>query len=392
MRLVYLDSSHLVLLEKALKAGASDSERFAQRLRTGDFILALGFPHFAEMARSEFAESRGLRFEALKRLAPIRCDLPMNEAMLKAGLVNVQAREIFVAILRNGNREPPALSDLGFPRILDERDVEELGQTFERDDLRQAFLTVEAVVSTWCRIVNQSPPGGAAVTKLRDLPGTLPAGVGAEDVLQNIDGLTDRSLRALNEADPEQNELFERIAPGESETIRQEARAGLDELFREMVALGPRGAMAEKLRVDASDKAVLRQSVEELQARSALKEHVLRLLAQLCPTVDTTFAHWLAGQIQLEDCPGRWLSFQVGQEIRRAESSAKAGNEYDVWHLTYLPYVDLFFADKRIARYTEQVRQRHPEFRFWPQLSRPIAVEQSLDALISAFERESDTL
>ena len=67
--------------------------------------------------------------------------------------------------------------------------------------------------------------------------------------------------------------------------------------------------------------------------------------------------------------------------MRRAMPTDHASNYYDLEHLSYLPYVDKLFADKRVANCTAQVLDSRQVPSSVKSVAAPISIPNSVDAL-----------
>jgi hypothetical protein len=77
------------------------------------------------------------------------------------------------------------------------------------------------------------------------------------------------------------------------------------------------------------------------------------------------------------------LSISVQLQIRKAIPIDDASNYYDLEHLSYLPYVDAMFTDKRIATLTRQVLDSNQLPSSLARIEPPIAIPNSVDSIES---------
>ncbi len=102
----------------------------------------------------------------------------------------------------------------------------------------------------------------------------------------------------------------------------------------------------------------LRSPLEDLIHEHVFADELRRTLVEDVGVTNEELLQRALSQVRLADCPGTWLSRQVSKSLTAAESAPEAGSTYDLELLGYLPYVDILFADKRIAEYTRQVLRR----------------------------------
>lgn len=378
MPLVYLDNSHLWLLEMALKEKPEDFDRFADRLRSVNASLALGMSHLFEISRSAFGESRQYRFEVFKRLTPIYCAVP-SEPMLRAGLHDLHRRELASVLGLFGDRSRSGRF-AAFPHILDRNEVGEICSAFESDDMRATNHLFDTALSAFAELENTNPRVSGD-RRLRDYPEVTPTELTEEMASQLLDSVP--SFAELFKDNPEFLRFMELMPTEQRAALEQKTRQDMRELMTRMRTEGPRKVMADIAGADSTDKSVVRQTVDEAMVRSRLKHETLAIVSRFR---DSSEAEAAANSIRLEDCPARWLSFQIEREIERAEPEAKPSNAYDSMHVSHLPYVDLLFTDKRISTYVEQVRRRHAAWPSWAQMGRAVRVSQSIDALIDPLD------
>jgi hypothetical protein len=113
-------------------------------------------------------------------------------------------------------------------------------------------------------------------------------------------------------------------------------------------------------------------------------------LDEVCNVQDEAVLETVLERMVPEDCPGWWLKHAVLIQMRKATAVDEASNFYDLEHLSYLPYVDLFFTDKRIAEFSRQVLASPQLPVLLRNVRKPIAIPKSIEALESILLSSAD--
>jgi hypothetical protein len=184
------------------------------------------------------------------------------------------------------------------------------------------------------------------VRELNSVPLTAEQAVAMKATFDNALS-TALALRELNDKLP--NDLTTELARQQAERIYR--------LVDRAAEVGMRTAYAEAMGL-SGDPAEDNRYLDDVSVITTFAWQVANFARRVLKVDDDEFLQLMAEQVPVEACPGTWLSQAVDLEIRRNEHDPNPNNAYDLEHLSYLPYVDLFFADKRIAAYGKQVLQR----------------------------------
>jgi hypothetical protein len=329
-----------------------------------------------EISKSIYSDSRQYRCAVFRRLAPVYCAIP-TEMMLRAGLHDVLQRELAAALDLLGES---ASGTVAFPHILHESEVQEIFVAFESDELQGTRKVLDLALGAWSEMENSTPRIGGT-RRLRDIP-ELPVAELTDEMLSKMLDSMPTSFAELFKDNPQMLQFMELLPPEQRAAIEAGSRQQMREMMTKMRSEGPRKVIADSVGADLTNKAVLRQTGDEALVRSRLKQDALAIASHY---LSPEKAEELSRTVALEHCPARWLKFQVEREIEKAEPKSLPSNEYDLMHVSHLPYVDLLFTDKRIRAYVEQVHRRHAEWPLWSRMGRPVHVSQSIDSLIDAL-------
>jgi hypothetical protein len=175
-------------------------------------------------------------------------------------------------------------------------------------------------------------------------------------------------------------------------TIRQVVEPLLDRIrgfIRRCQEVGPALAYAEFIGVGLAELGNKR--MDRTVQESVFRDEARRLAGIFFKEFTPDVASSMADSITIHDCPGYSLACQLDLEIRAAEPVQDPSNVYDVDHVTYLPYVDLFFADKRIAGYVRRILKRSTGMASDVVRRGPHTTALSVSALRDALEAHSRT-
>lgn len=363
MTLVYLDNSHLNLLETTRRKDPDRFARFRDRWKSEGRVLAVSRVHAAEISSSRFQEAREGRYDVIKDLFPVRTNIAVNTASRSPSTL-LEVREALVALGLTPDDVQIDRHWAGFPT------------TAEHFELEVAVL------------VHESEP-------VRDLTGGMHLGhmVAADARAREKNARYERlRLRDLPD-EPMDREEFKLGMIELKETFGRAAREhGIDPKYQESVLTGilgmyqriqetgRRAAFAESMEADVdADASVF---VDELVARAQVRRTVREHLGRAFPGNQEVLEE--ASALKLQDCPGTWLQHAVGQEIQSAEPRYPVGNIYDGEHIAHLPYADILLTDKRVANYVPQIRRRSPELEVWQLSNPPVSVPKDIDRLEDA--------
>jgi len=200
------------------------------------------------------------------------------------------------------------------------------------------------------------------------------------------DQILDQLERVMND-DTSLSELYGGL---DAEIVRHAISQVIDKIrtfIRRSQEIGAAGAYAEFIGADLT--ALSKKRMDKALQESLFRDEVRRLSAIVFKKVAPGVASALAEAVAMTDCPGYWLARQLDLEIRAAEPEQDASNAYDIDHVTYYPYVDLFFADKRIAEYMKRILQRSAGVVTKSARKSPQATARSITALREALESNS---
>ena len=201
------------------------------------------------------------------------------------------------------------------------------------------YRSVEAMVD------NLAQPAGTPYERLRlsDLPDQ-------HAVSSQAVASSDKSAALLGVI-TDRDAAIAKMPPG---ALRDQLTTEVDALrnmHTRIAAAGLRQVWAD-LHGVAGDLSRDRRFLDDIAAERSFQQRAAFALSDVLH-VEPAYAVELAKRIPLTSCPGAWLSRQVDLEIRKGEASTDASSAYDLDHLVYFPYVDMFFSDVRIAGHTE---------------------------------------
>lgn len=373
MSLVYLDNSHLNLLEQTLRDSPAQFSEFTSGWRKAGHTLAISTTHADEIVLSSHPDARERRYDVIRALLPVRTNLPLPEAPLlhHAPLIH---REIACAIAsRTGTTHVLQQSDrywVAFPSLATKQSLTLSSLVLEHPAVRDLVCSAHLAHDTCASAKRREPAQKHRRLRLRDLAN----GPLTDDEARS--GLEEFDRGFWNEKDHFARKC--KLSPDLLENAWRQQRQAMVDFLARMQEVGHRRAYAERLGVDPD--AAGDEYVDILMANEVLQRLVpkcardyLGLSAEASKAIHPT--------IVLEDCPGYWLRHNVGQEIMCAEEASPVSSEYDLEHLAHLPYTDLFLCDKRIANYVRQLRRRQPHLGLWRTIRPPLSIASTLEAL-----------
>lgn len=385
MRRVYLDTSHLARLASAAQ---NDLERFVEFVGAWQeqrCELVIAFPHLIELRRHRDQRVRRSRYQLVSLLLPCTTDVPLKMPTSWRP-IQFRGREILRALLARGVLQTTTSSaeqarfytdifvadytSADQMRGLQELESAELDRVL---DMMQVALNLGADASAW------QPGDTPRDAKLSEFPEEpIPPAQIAETIANIEREMAKHDIGALLKGllSPEEAARATELGlESVRSTLRRAGEVGLRRAYLEMLGLNVQGR-----RIKRVDQAV-RESGFSRQVRETLTEHVSP------GTVDVEAAVAL---LTLGDCPGYWLSEMVEREIRFAEPTPAASNAFDLLHVHYYPYVDVFFTDKRMAEYINRVRERSSDARLTSKVP-AVAVPDTIDAIQRALALRNDT-
>ena len=378
VRLIYLDNSHLHLLSELRRNNSARFESFLEVWTAQRCALALSQTHLSEINRYDDQVRREARYDLLEALLPIHSDVPLDDAVPEAFLV-LTNREIFHALLKKGlvSVEGGSLDrfESAFPLQLTSKDHINLVKALSTVDIYRNVLDAFYEANKVAALANSRPPQTTyEAHRLSEIPNTTIDPSFAVDLMRQLEedqaGIRNLDvLRDLVTAD-QMSEVFSGI------------NATIQNFVKRTEEVGSSSALAEFLTADMSQGA-LRQPIDLLIARHTFDFSVRQLLTQLCGGEDESTLGVVSEKIHLEDCPGTWLKYAVQIQMRKATPIDHPSNYYDLEHLSYLPYVDKLFADKRIVTFANQVLKSGQLPQSLDGTMPPVAVSNSVESIES---------
>jgi len=379
MSLVYLDNSNLNVLADAMSQSDDQFDRFLQIWRSLGCTLAVSRIHLDEIQNCEYYRDRKRRYELIQKLIPIRSHLPFpGRTRLEFDLVMM--RELYLALMRLLGRQSEIEQYdrywAGFPMVLTSIEVRLIPLVSEIPIVRSLKSAFHHARSLGASAKSRPRDEKYAPARLRKI---------SEDVPENVD--LDSALQELDRVFSDDNDwaaLVRNWDPALVEKSKQEARDLMIGFVQRMRQVGPRRALEES--VDAEPKRDDKQTVEYLIDRTVLRQQVQSCAREYLSELEPATVAELESKIELECCLGTWLRHLVRLEMEREDPVNPVSNEYDLEHVVHLPYVDVFFSDKRIAHFVRQAQRRDPQLSIWRQVLPPIHVSASVGAIIDALE------
>jgi hypothetical protein len=377
VRRIYLDNSHLHLLSELRRTNSSRFASFLKVWAAQHCALALSQTHLSEINRYEDQLKREARYELLEALMPIHSDIPIDEwtPYLFLSLTN---REIFAALLNRGviSLKDPTFAHLAnaFPNALTSKNHVDLLKGLSTmpiyHDLLNAFYQASEVAAS----ANSRPPNTKyEIHRLSQIPN---AGLDA-DIVSDV-------MRGLDEAENNTGTfdgLSNLVGKEDLKRVFSELKDKIESFSQQTAETGALNALAEYLGTDPTDTS----SLDELIVQHTFDFCVRQFVTELCGDEDDNTISNLSGQVKLEDCPGTWLKHAVRLQLRKAMPIDHASNYYDLEHLSYLPYVDRLFADKRVAHCAAHVLSSGQIPTSVKGVRAPISLPNSVEALEAAF-------
>lgn len=375
VRTIYLDNSHLHLLSELRRTNPTRFESFLKVWTAHDCVLALSQAHLSEINRYEDQPRREARYEFLATLLPIYSDLPIGDDAPHIFL-SLTNREIFNALIKRGviSLKEPVQARFGraFPNTLTSKTHIDLLRGLSTIPVYQDVLNAFYQATEVAASANSRPPNTKyEMRRLSEIPNT---GLAADMLSEAMRGLDEMEI------DGDGLDAFTNLISKEQlEQVLGDLKAAMENFGQRTGEIGAANALAEYLGTNSTD----RRSLDELIAQHTFEFIVRQFVVELCPDQNDDTITNLSAQVKLEDCPGTWLKNAVRLEMRKAMPVDRASNHYDLEHLSYLPYVDRFFADKRIAHCAAQVLNSIQVPNSVTGLHAPIAIPNYVDALES---------
>ena len=384
MPVIYLDTSHLHLLAEVRRTNQDRFSQFIAVWKERHCTLALTMTHIQEICRYKAQVGREARYDLLKDLLPIRCDLVLAEDV-PAALRLLHNREIYGALVRNGmvSSQGARLSRYteGLPELLTEPTQVELFKQLETVDVYRNFIEAFYDMNRVSAEANSREVGtNYERHRLSKMETSKLEPEHIAEVLQKLEEGRTNIPQSLRDVAPQDiiDEQFDKL------------RDLIEQFANRVGEVGTVKALAEFLEVDTEDKTSFRKHTDVLNQEYVFKKVVQMFLDEVCNLHDEAVLETVLQRIVPEDCPGWWLKNAVLIQMRKATAVDEASNYYDLEHLSYLPYVDLFFTDKRIAEFTRQVLASPQLPVLLGDVKKPIAILKSIEALESILLSSSE--
>ena len=350
MPLIYLDTSHIGLLARARTGNLAAYAKFAKAFRELGCTLAISRTHIIEIRQHADSAIRLERYALLASLTPVDTDVS-PPASLQAEPLSLDEREALLALLARGavsDSVPGRETLVAFPFHHSSSSDLSYFTTFESphfgaivEDVR-SLMKAETALRARPSGSHYDPP---RISDISDHP--VPPERVAEALRLFENGLADDQF--LHEVCPDMSvaDAKAAVAPYAEHIrgmIRRSETVGPRRACFELLGVEPTGRR-DRRRLDRVTQGYLhQQTLQDVSARFGLS------------TPDGIAA--AINATPRAACPGSWLAGEVELVIRNAEESPQVSNAYDLEHIKYLPYVDVFFTDKRIANYLMRVRSQ----------------------------------
>ncbi|HEX8000852.1 MAG TPA: hypothetical protein VF528_20895 [Pyrinomonadaceae bacterium] len=381
LRIIYLDNSHLHLLSEVRRTDPARFSKFMKMWAANKCALALSQTHLQEISRYDDQSKREARYDLLGEMLPIHCDIILADEV-PISFLSLTNREIFSALIRRNMVSVQDQALIRYSQGLLERFTSKAHITLLRQldifgvwrNLIEAFYEANKVSAA----ANSRPPKAKYERpRLSQIGDTK---IIKDDVTALLKQLEEEQV------DIAQWESLRDLVPPE---LMNEVFGGIRNMIEQFAGrvdeVGSSNALAEFLGVDSADRTNSRKPLDLLIQQHTFEVVLRQFLADVCGEQDETRVGEVVRQLKMEDCPGTWLKNAVQIQIRKAVTEDEASNYYDLEHLAYLPYTDLFFADKRIAEFARQVLNSNQSLLSLKGIREPISVPSSVDAIESAI-------
>jgi hypothetical protein len=318
--LVYLDSAHLALLERA---SANETEAFLSNWRTCNCELALSLHHLQEIAQLSDRASVERRLQVVRSFSPIHCKPAGADLVLR---LEVQF-QLFNLLGFQPQVRRSALETL-FPKV----DFDELhGATV---GLQPLFKLMRAAHETGADASNASKQAG-------QLGPSLSMG-------RAIDP-TQLDSAAIEEA-------FESVL----QDVPSDVQAVMRQMYQQVrTSIRDHGNARQALAsiYNLTEVEVLTYIADtDLAAVSGFfnsaRQEVHAILERVA--ADPSVAEQLVRRLDPYAAPGFSLQLAVQRARKRHPKPDNPGDDIDVAHIEFAPYVDVLFVDKRTLGFVRQ--------------------------------------
>jgi hypothetical protein len=351
VRTIYFDNSQLHLLSELRRNDASRFTAFLEVWSRKNCALALSQAHLSEINRYDDQLRRTARYDLLESLLPIHSDIPVGDNV-PATFLLLTNREILSALIKLDlvSLQNSALKKCaeGFPERLASQDHINLLKQLPEVDVYRNVLDAFYQANRIGAAANSRPAQTKyEVHRLSEIP---PTGIKPDDVADVLS-----QLEEVRDSIANLDGLRDLITPGQIDGVIGGMRSTIESFVKRTEEVGSSKALAEYLGVDSTNKRNLRKPIDLLIQQHTFEFNVRHFLTDVCGVEDAEKLNQVAAKVRLEDCPGTWLKYAVQLQMRKASPIDDPSNYYDLEHLSYLPYVDVLFADKRMTTFARQV-------------------------------------
>jgi hypothetical protein len=315
--------------------------------------LALSFVNLVELRQHGSQIERDARYEALGHFLPIRTT--MSLAAPQELVTDPRDREILAAGVRRGLRLDRAVAGIRinetgvtidpFPWTIDNLDSLDAIRGAESDWFAERVADMRNAITLGSIAQRRAKGSPAPDQRLEDLSDTP---------------LTDAQASALlGQARLQFKSVL--LPGGGSGDVTHTAFGRYVDWITRGKSVGLRRAQAERLEaqldrpLEARD---YRRPLRTLMFEAAFRDRVRHVLATHCARESLSDRSRAAAAIGIDECLGAWLGEAVAEQAFRAEAEPKPGNYWDFDQAMYLPYVDRYFTDRRIATFIEHAVRR----------------------------------
>lgn len=366
MNRIYLDTSNIALLTKIKENDSQRFQRFLNKWRSKNFILAISNAHLFEIMRHSSTEERVARFNLLENLLPIRYE-PL-----------VVEKEIILALLQKGAIINKFLSISFFTeKILTPTDL--IGfRGLDNPLMRDIYnLNYDAYQTTWNMEIDESKLGDFRTTRFSSIPENAISQEELRDFIDKLKPILQENTKSIFEK-------YENIPDEAAEIGNNLVIEALESFFNRSSQVGLKEAFAEFIEIDSTDNKTQRTFVDKHLNGFNFKINVESTVQEQLGITDAEDIEFLKNSILPENCPGFWLKTQIRNRLLKANLIG-ASNELDIHHLSHLPYVNMLFTDKRIVEMTKQVFNSNDLLKLLRNTNMPISIPNTIEALESAL-------
>ncbi|MGI8496255.1 MAG: hypothetical protein ACR2OG_01550 [Gemmatimonadaceae bacterium] len=392
MPLVYLDTSHLALLADARRKDPVRYREFCRLWRERDCTLALSHVHAGELRRDPTRQRRRARFAVVADLLPVRTDIAILPGTFPT-LQPLLKRELWATLLARDvlriRGDLPADFHLGLPQLLTTAaDIEALRSVLESWRVGVMFRLMHTAEETGARATQLGAEAGRrdtgstgstkrTRTRLGDLGDVPPSP-------EQRAGLLDPIEKNMRGSSWLWRIMWYRLPRAVREAAGAQVREPMERFFDRAEASGTQNAYAEFTDA-ASGAKTRRRFIDDLGAEYLIRQATIELLTADLRVIEAEQAAVVAGALTLADAPGMWLREHAQRKLLNGGRTYTVRDGRDLDHLSYAPWVNVFFSDGPTAEYARQALKDAPEGLLLR--VRPLNVPRSLAALSGALDQ-----